>query len=392
LSSGHIHNVYKPLLNSECMAFRRLRTTLASLLVGTALFGVGCKNDISTEPVEAVTQMVSAVTPEVEPQTESEALPVIEQTPLERYLTESEAFDQTLYEKFGLERGASAPAKGMGMENTFFYVFFMVHGGDQVPPPEMRRKFTKCHMGMYRKMESLFLEGRLSAVYNEGDMKDVESGSIHFRVGKTKEDSGEYHDLRTFTDRQLGKLMYLRFGMPLRKPGGLNLLAPAYGKDMFFSGWEEWNVNDGANEFPTLRDEYKALYDATVAGNFNPHSEEGREVLSVLEARYDDYFERELRGRTKFVYDNSTSNALQLFSDKPDLPRGYAASAGGLHMYIVDDFGSFMHYVRAGHEEHPNVVAYQCLPDAKFKELTGRDINQVRIWEGPILQAAQTSE
>jgi len=271
--------------------------------------------------------------------------------------------ENTSMSEFGLIDGEIIEPKDMS--DVTAHIFFSIHNPHkkletETPTDLDTQDFYDCQLSIYRSLEDLFREGKISAVFFESYNQD----------SRYQEDSIPISpSLEGVSDRIVLQAMdhFSRQGIPQEA----YILASLYGNRFLFGGWEDRIIGnkESKEEFFRQREEIKKEYLAlgylVQSSQINLNYEETQRKFAELGERYRTLSSR-FGVRTSHAYNYSLENAQRWFEENPDMPKGYAIVIGGMHKFFAEDYETFVDHVNA-QQEHPEVRIYQCLDDETLR-------------------------
>lgn len=265
-------------------------------------------------------------------------------------IREASTFHQTYFRNVESVSGKWLPA---GLEDVTLHLFLQVHDGDYIKTDDMT---ADCQLGIYRQLEALYRERKISGVFFEGyrigfDYIDNMSGWgwSDARIQRRKQ------ELVTADDKKLKSLFKVEENEFGDHNDASELFPVQYGKrdDLLVTGWEDRGLTpEDMVEFETVIDQYGVLY------NLLHRTASQEEELKRLEPQAFALFAQH-QDRTRQAYNNSLQTMANLFAVSPSLSHGYAVIIGAGHADDFSIYGSAQADIMST-PLYPNAKIYRC--------------------------------
>ncbi len=268
-------------------------------------------------------------------------------SPVPKYVS---SFHQTYFTNVEYIAGKGLPS---GLEDLTLHIFLQIHDGDGMQTDAI---VADCQLGIYRQLEALYKEKKISGVFFEGyrigfDYID-NLGGWNWSEVRIKE---KRQELVAADDKKLKAMFQVTENEFGDHNDASELFPVQYGKlpTLLVTGWEDEPLaQKDMIEFGAVITKYGELYHL-------PHRTETQEQeFNALEpqalalvARHQD--------RTRQAYDNSLVAMANIFAAYPSLPHGYAVINGAGHADDLSLHGSAQADITSK-AVYPNAKIYRC--------------------------------
>lgn len=265
-------------------------------------------------------------------------------------IKEASTFHQTYFTNVEVVSGKGLP---VGLEDVTLHLFLQIHDGDGINTDDTT---ANCQLGIYRQLEALYRERKISGVFFEGYRLGFDYISNMGGWGwSDAQIQRKKQELVTADDEKLKSLFKVAENEFGDHNDASELFPVQYGKrdDLVVTGWEDKALTpQDMVEFGTIIGQYGALYNL-------PHRTAAQEEeLKRLEPQALTLVGRH-QDRTRQAYNNSLQTMANLFAVYPSLPRGYAVIIGAGHADDLSLHGSAEADIMST-PLYPNAKIYRC--------------------------------
>ena len=206
---------------------------------------------------------------------------------------------------------------------------------------ELVRSALTCQTQMYRTLEQLYQEKKISLLFEEGEQQGIAADYSAFI-------SKPFPNMKTATPQRQNDFLRRELSeiIKYQLPFGTGFFSVLYDFPSF--GFESIDINT----LYEIAHEAETTYRAA-SSYFVEHGNDS--TYLTLEAKYDAAMEKVMaidKQRSDAAYDNSLSFAKEWLQEHPSSPKGYVVNIGKAHE--LDVLRRFID------ETHPNAVFYTC--------------------------------
>ena len=246
-----------------------------------------------------------------------------------------------------------------GIEDLTLYLFFQVHHdpfGIADTDPVINDSIANCQLGIYRELETLYKERKISSVFFEGAfLNDNLTAIVESYYPSVTLLQEKRQELSVADDAKLKALFMLPDD---NRNDVLTLFPLQYGNlpDLLLTGWEDPSSELLDHlEYKVISWRYQLLSD-------NQHRTSSEEIEFQRVGKKKSAMDNQIGfDRTRQAYENSFSQGKVMLDARADLPHGYAVVIGLGHAHKDSMHGSAYADITFS-SSYPNAHIYECQP------------------------------